>query len=63
MTMLRHATTEEIYATLDGIEPREARALLALLDSMAAAGDLAPEDVPRWAAMLQVFALDPATVQ
>jgi hypothetical protein len=63
MTMLRHATAEEIFATLDGIEPSEARALLELLESMAAAGDIPREDVPRWTAMLQVFAVDPATVQ
>lgn len=63
MTMLRHATTEEIFETLDGIEPREARALLERLESMAAAGEIPREDVPRWTAMLQVFAVDPATVQ
>ena len=63
MTMLRHATSEEIFAVLDGIEPDEARALLDQLESMAAAGDIANGDVPRWTAMLQVLALDPTTVQ
>jgi hypothetical protein len=63
MTMIRHATSEEIFAMLDGIEPDEARGLLDLLDSMAAAGEVPEEDVPRWTAMLQVLAVDPATVQ
>ena len=62
MTMVRHATTEEIFAMLDGIEPAEARALLELLDGAAEGGFVPPEDVHRWAAMLQVLAIDPNDV-
>lgn len=61
--MIRHTTAEEIFALLDGTEPDDARRLLDLLESVADGGFVAREDVARWAAILQVFAVDPSTVQ